>query len=158
MSDTLIHIDMASDVQSYIPSSEHITKWSLAALMTDEPVEINIRIMHSDEMRQLNATFRQQNKPTNVLSFPAQLPEHVELNLMLLGDIAICADIIAQEANEQHKDPDAHWAHIVIHGCLHLQGYDHIDEDDAIKMEILENRIITSLHFSPPYDELKQVT
>ncbi len=109
-----------------------------------------MRIVDEDESQQLNGQYRQKDKPTNVLSFPADLPE--ELQLPLLGDLVICAPVVAREAEDQNKALDAHWAHMLVHGTLHLLGYDHIDETDATEMEALETQIITELGFAPPYE------
>jgi len=100
-------------------------------------------------MINLNSQFRQQPKTTNVLSFPSDLPP--ELELEELGDIVICAPVVESEAVEQNKLLEAHWAHMVVHGTLHLQGYDHIETNDAEEMEALEEKIITGLGFPAPY-------
>src|SRR5690606_24067449 len=94
--------------------------------------------------------YRHQDKPTNVLSFPADIP--AELNLPLLGDLVICAPVVEREAMEQRKTLEAHWAHMVVHGTLHLVGYDHITEPEAEEMESLETKILTGMGFPPPYE------
>ena len=111
---------------------------TLAVLLTDDAA-----------IRRLNAQWRDIDKPTNVLSFPADLP--AELNLPLLGDIVICSAVVEREAVEQHKVSNAHWAHMVIHGTLHLLGYDHIDDDEAEFMESREIEILSALNFPNPY-------
>jgi len=111
--------------------------------------ELLIRLVDRQESRELNAQYRHKNKATNVLSFPADLPE--EIGLRLLGDIIICAPIVADEAREQHKTAEAHWAHLTIHGILHLLGHDHQAEEEASEMESLEIRILQSLGFPDPY-------
>lgn len=132
------------------PTAEKIEHWSQAALEVHHPnTEICVRIIDEAEMVELNGCYRQKFKPTNVLSFPAELPDHVDINL--LGDIAICAPVVEAEAAEQHKDPVAHWAHIVIHGCLHLAGHDHIDEAEAVIMESLEIDLLKKLGYANPY-------
>src|SRR5690554_8049362 len=96
----------------------------------------------------LNHRYRGKNSPTKVLSFPADLPP--ELGLPLLGDLVVCADVVAREAAEQGKTPSAHWAHMLVHGTLHLLGYDHINDAEAEVMEALETAIVTALGFAPP--------
>ncbi|MCB1757554.1 MAG: rRNA maturation RNase YbeY, partial [Gammaproteobacteria bacterium] len=101
------------------------------------------------EIQSLNATYRDKNQVTNVLSFPADYPP--EISLPYLGDILICAAVVNTEAVEQGKPAEAHWAHMVIHGVLHLRGYDHIEEEDAERMERLETELLGELGFSDPY-------
>ncbi|WDD97747.1 rRNA maturation RNase YbeY [Thalassomonas actiniarum] len=114
--------------------------------------ELTIRVVDSSESRQLNHQYRGKDKPTNVLSFPFEVPEGIELNL--LGDLVICSDVVRTEANEQNKTLTAHWAHMVTHGCLHLLGYDHINDNEAIEMESLETEILAELGFNNPYESL----
>jgi probable rRNA maturation factor len=102
-------------------------------------------------MAQLNQHYRGKPGPTNVLSFPADLPE--SLQLPLLGDIVICAPVVAREAVEQGKPAAAHWAHMAVHGALHLLGYDHICETEATEMEDLETAILATLGFPCPYPD-----
>jgi probable rRNA maturation factor len=97
----------------------------------------------------LNLTYRGKDKPTNVLSFPFEAPPQVELPL--LGDLVICRQVVEREANEQNVPLDAHWAHMVVHGCLHLLGYDHILDDEAEEMEALEADIMQSMGYADPY-------
>ena len=111
--------------------------------------EISIRLVDREESQALNRDYRQKDKPTNVLSFPADLPEIVDLPL--LGDLIICASVVEQEAKEQDKASTAHWAHMVIHGTLHLLGYDHIDNHEAEAMEALETDILATLGIACPY-------
>ena len=114
-----------------------------------QDAEVCVRLVDAEEMATLNATYRDRAGPTNVLSFPAALP--AELNLPLLGDIVICAPVVRAEAAAQHKALQAHWAHMAVHGTLHLLGYDHIDEEDATVMEALESAILADLHYPCPY-------
>ena len=111
--------------------------------------EVTIRIVDEAESQQLNFDYRDKDKPTNVLSFPFQCPPGIELPL--LGDLVICAQVVAREAAEQGKTLQAHWAHMVVHGSLHLLGFDHINEDDAEEMEAEEIQILHDLGFSNPY-------
>lgn len=135
-----------------IPSDDQLRKWSQAALEEAfNAVELTLRIVDVDEMTALNATYRHKEGPTNVLSFPFEQPADVELGITLLGDIVICTEVVLREAKEQNKTLEAHWAHLVVHGCLHLLGYDHIDDADAEKMETLEVSILTKMGFKNPY-------
>jgi len=141
---------------SQIPTEEQIRSWATAALMTDsdQEMEVTIRIVDAAESQQLNHQYRGTDRPTNVLSFPFEAPPGVELSL--LGDLVICAPIVEQEAAEQQKTLTAHWAHMTIHGMLHLQRYDHILDRDAEVMENLEKDLMYQLGFDNPYaaDEL----
>ena len=134
-----------------IPDSTLVQQWADQACLSDDQVITSVQIVSKDEMRELNNTWRGKNRPTNVLSFPMQSPEEVDLKI--LGDLALCADVINTEARQQHKSAQAHWAHMVVHGMLHLQGYDHIDEHQADEMETLEIRILDQLGFDNPYLE-----
>jgi probable rRNA maturation factor len=130
------------------PASFH--SWVSAAIGNRlQEAELTIRIVDEAEITQLNADYRDKNTATNILSFPADLPEHIELPL--LGDLVICASVIEQEAHEQHKNIQDHWAHIVIHGTLHLLGYDHIEDVDAATMEALEIELLSNFNISNPY-------
>lgn len=136
---------------SDLPSIEQLELWASRALQGHrEQAELSVRIVDEDESQELNAQYRHQDKPTNVLSFPADLPP--ELELPLLGDLVICAPVVSREAAEQHKTLTAHWAHMMVHGTLHLLGYDHIDDDEAETMEQLETRILLDLGFPAPYE------
>jgi probable rRNA maturation factor len=113
------------------------------------PAEVAIRIVGIDEGRALNRDYRHKDYPTNVLSFPAELPPGVDLPL--IGDLAICAPVVEREAAEQHKRPRDHWAHLTVHGTLHLLGYDHLVDTEAEAMEALETRILAGLGIADPY-------
>lgn len=133
-----------------LPSDRQIQRWVAAALGDRRSgTELSVRIVDEDESQQLNHLYRGRDKPTNVLSFPAELPE--ELNLPLLGDLVICAPVVAREAQQQRKAATAHWAHMVVHGTLHLLGYDHIEDADAEIMENLETGLLNGLGFADPY-------
>jgi probable rRNA maturation factor len=134
-----------------IPSDEQFRSWVVAALPPEQMAsEITIRIVGTDESRALNAQYRHIDKPTNVLSFPSDLPP--ELQIPLLGDLVVCASVVEHEAREQQKSLTAHWAHMVVHGTLHLLGYDHEADAEADIMESLETRILTDLGFPAPYE------
>ena len=137
-----------------IPAVEKIEQWISVALHSDElaDAEVSVYIVDEAESQELNFQYRGKDKPTNVLSFPAEIPE--EVGIPLLGDLVVCAPVVAREALEQGKTLDAHWAHMVIHGTLHLLGYDHIDDDEADVMEALETRLVTQLAYPAPYQEI----
>ena len=145
-----LDFDNGSDTQ--VPGPDLFQKWvgtALHGLYTS--AELSLRIVDEDEMTRLNRRFRRQKKSTNVLSFPADMPAGPETNL--LGDIAICAPVIEREANEQGKEPEAHYAHMSVHGVLHLAGYDHIEDSDAERMEALEIKVLGLLGYANPYDQ-----
>ena len=133
------------------PDETLLTSWVSTCLPVDKSdSEVSIRIVLEDESQALNHTYRDKDKPTNVLSFPCELPPDVDIPL--LGDLVICAPVVVREASEQNKEPEAHWAHMVVHGTLHLLGYDHIEEDEANAMETLETKILTCLGYPAPYE------
>lgn len=132
------------------PTSDQFQLWADTALShLNKDFELTIRVVDNSESQQLNHQYRNKNKPTNVLSFPFEVPEGIELNL--LGDLVICSDIVTSEALQQNKAITDHWAHLVIHGCLHLLGYDHIEEVEAEEMESLEIQLLASLGIDNPY-------
>lgn len=128
---------------SGVPTPAQIRRWARAALERD--AQITVRIVGSDEARALNSRFRGRSGPTNVLSFTLRQAPRLE------GDIALCATVIAREARTQRKDKTAHYAHLVVHGVLHLQGYDHATRRQARRMERRETRIVTGLGYPDPY-------
>lgn len=134
-----------------VPSEQQLEAWVAAALPADKAhMEVTIRVVGMAESQALNAQYRHIDKPTNVLSFPSDLPPDVEVPL--LGDLVICAPVVESEAHAQGKELDAHWAHMVVHGTLHLLGHDHIDDLQADTMERLETDILASLNYAPPYE------
>ncbi|WP_299585651.1 rRNA maturation RNase YbeY [uncultured Microbulbifer sp.] len=153
-------IDLTLDVQrasrcSSLPPDEKIRTWVISALSSQrEEAELAVRIVDEDESRQLNAQYRGKDKPTNVLSFHTDFP--AELNLPLLGDLVICAPVVEIEAKQQGKSSEAHWAHMLVHGTLHLLGYDHIEDSDAEIMEKLETSLMAQLGFADPYTPLDE--
>lgn len=150
-----LDIQIASDITP-LPSSDDLYAWFVAALPSGkDDSEMTIRIVDTEESQTLNNTYRGKDKPTNVLSFPADLPD--EVNIPLLGDLVVCAQIVSDEANSQGKTIHAHWAHMVIHGTLHLLGYDHENDDDAHIMENLETSLLDSLGFPNPYADCDTV-
>ena len=146
-----LDLQIASDYAE-IPSFEQMQGW-VDAVLTDaaQDSEIVIRVVDEAESAALNSQYRHKQGPTNVLSFPFEAPEGFEMDL--LGDLVICAPLLAQEASQQHKPLLHHWAHIIIHGVLHLIGYDHLDDAEAEEMEGLEIRILKALNIENPYQE-----
>lgn len=136
------------------PDQQQIQLWVDAALDGyNQDTEIVVRIVDEQESADLNEQYRHKSGPTNILSFPVDLPPGIELNL--LGDLVICAPVLEQEAQEQGKLLADHWAHIVVHGVLHLLGYDHIDEAEAELMENKEIAILNKLQINNPYIEVQ---
>lgn len=151
VSGPIVDIQIATE-DEHTPSESAFRTWVAAALPPSmHDAELTIRIVSPEESEALNAQYRGQQKPTNVLSFPADLPE--EIDLPLLGDLVICAAIVKAEAKTQNKTLEAHWAHMVIHGTLHLLGYDHIEDHDAEEMEALETKLLSALGFPAPYEQ-----
>jgi probable rRNA maturation factor len=145
----ILDLQQACDAPN-LPTYKQFQRWVDTALNSyKKDFEVTIRLVEVRESQSLNLQYRKKDKPTNVLSFPFEVPEGIELDL--LGDLVICAEVVAQEANVQHKTFDNHWAHMVIHGCLHLLGYDHIDDVEATEMEALETKLLKSLEISDPY-------
>jgi len=135
-------IQYASEADN-IPSASQFRKWAKAALRVD--TEVTIRIVDAEEGQLLNNTYRGKDYATNVLTFPLTEDPY------LMGDIIICAPVVAAEAKEQHKSLEAHYAHLTVHGILHLHGYDHETEPQAELMEGLETAIVTKLGYASPY-------
>ncbi|WP_373098923.1 MULTISPECIES: rRNA maturation RNase YbeY [Pasteurellaceae] len=150
MQNVMIDLQIASEDRENLPSAAQIQQWASAAVRAEHSVpEITVRIVDEAESHQLNLTYRGKDRPTNVLSFPFECPPQVALPL--LGDLVICRQVVEREAQQQGKPLTAHWAHMVVHGSLHLLGYDHIDDDEAEEMEKLETEIMGALGFADPY-------
>lgn len=147
-----------------VPHARRLRAWAEAAYrahfvndrakrtVTAPLAQVSLRIVGAAESRQLNREWRGKDKPTNVLSFPAgeiMLPDNERRSL---GDLAICVPVVAREARDQHKQADAHWAHMVVHGVLHLLGYDHENDRDARVMEAREKNILGAFGFNDPYE------
>jgi probable rRNA maturation factor len=147
----MIELDLQNVSQAPVPSLAQLQLWCSKGLSPrSADSELTIRLVDEAEARELNNTWRQKDYATNVLSFPADIPEGL-LDIPLLGDLVICVAVVAREAAEQGKPLDAHWAHLVIHGCLHLLGFDHIDDDEALEMEDLERKLLAELNYPDPY-------
>ena len=150
MGKMIIDLQIACEQESGLPTAEQIEQWATAAVQPQsDEVEMTVRIVDEAESHELNLNYRGKDRPTNVLSFPFECPDEVELPL--LGDLVICRQVVEREAQEQEKPLMAHWAHMVVHGSLHLLGYDHIEDNEAEEMESLETQIMTGLGFADPY-------
>jgi probable rRNA maturation factor len=132
-----------------LPGTEQFETWVSLALEGHPGCELTLRLVDEEESRQLNSRYRGKDQPTNVLSFPADLPAGIEPPL--LGDIVICAPLVGKEAEAQNKSLQSHWAHLVIHGVLHLLGHDHQVEEEAAEMESLEVDLLASIAIANPY-------
>ena len=127
--------------------------WARLPLRSKAPLTLTIRFVTMDEIRTLNQMYRKKDSPTNVLAFPSAIPAYVMQKRPVLGDIVICPEVLHEESKKGKKPLKAHWAHIIIHGVLHLLGYDHIATEDARIMQILEVCLLYELGFSNPYLE-----
>ncbi|WP_062745356.1 rRNA maturation RNase YbeY [Erwinia persicina] len=155
MSNVILDLQLACESEQGLPTEADFQRWLEAVLPQFQPEsEVTIRVVDEAESHELNHTYRGKDKPTNVLSFPFEAPPGIELPL--LGDLIICRQVVEQEAREQEKALEAHWAHMVIHGSLHLLGYDHIEDDEAEEMESLETEIMLALGYPDPYISEKE--
>ena len=148
MTSTTVDLQIACENQE-LPSKEEFAQWVALACSKLDEAELTIRIVDSEESQALNRDYRGKDKPTNVLSFPFEAPEHIDLPL--LGDLVICAPVVFEEAEAQGKPVHHHWAHLTIHGALHLLGYDHIEENEAQIMESLETELLAQIGIPDPY-------
>jgi probable rRNA maturation factor len=141
-----LQVDVAQAGRNYAPPKKDIAAWASAALgRKAQGRELAVRVVGAAESRKLNARYRGKDKPTNVLSFPATIPD------ITLGDLVICSKVVDAEAREQRKKLRAHWAHLIVHGALHLIGYDHERPADARRMERREVAVLKTLGFTNPY-------
>ena len=148
---TLLDVDIQRVIDTPdLPSDDALAHWANCAWQQNEPSEITLRIVDEAEIAELNQTYRHKAGATNVLSFPFEAPPGI--TLPLAGDLVVCAAVVAREASQQGKPLAHHWAHMVVHGVLHLQGYDHIEEHEAEEMEALEVRLLASLGIPNPSD------
>lgn len=147
----MLELDLQRASTTPGPSDSDFRRWcELALRQRKADSEMTIRLVDEAEGRELNHTYRHKDYATNVLSFPADVPDDM-LDIPLLGDLVICVQVVEREAAEQGKALEAHWAHLVIHGCLHLLGYDHIEDDEAEEMEALERTLLAELGHPDPY-------
>ncbi|RRJ83580.1 rRNA maturation RNase YbeY [Aestuariirhabdus litorea] len=145
-----LELDLQVACDNETPSQETLHHWAEVALAGRRTeAELSVRLVDEAESADLNQQYRGKQGPTNVLSFPAEFPAGIPLPL--LGDLVICAPVVEREAREQHKALEAHWAHMIIHGTLHLLGFDHIDDQEAQEMETLETELMMQLGFQDPY-------
>lgn len=155
MNTPIIDLQIAAEAPTNLPSIENFTFWVQQTLVLEAKTdnipetEITIRIVDEEESHHLNFTYRGKDKSTNVLSFPFEMPEGIELPL--LGDLIICRQVVEREAKEQQISLESHWAHLTVHGTLHLLGYDHIIDEEAEEMEGIETQIMQVMGFDDPY-------
>ena len=177
MTTTILDYQLAVETTD-VPSEEQVALWLNKAITRSNPAEVTVRVVDSDEIQALNREYREKDYATNVLSFPfepfaADIPEALAAQMVateqnensdnleeaitesvdFLGDIVICAEVVAKEAAAQKKPLQHHWAHMIVHGTLHLLGYDHINEQDAEEMEALEVKILDELGIDDPYQD-----
>ncbi len=149
----MIQLDIQNACKTTIPISDtQISEWVHTALKPHlEKAELTVRLVESDEITQLNHAYRKQNKATNVLAFPSNLPDDLPLEYPFLGDVVVCPAVLKEESVTLETPLISHWAHIIIHGVLHLLGYDHIEEADAKVMQSFEVEALAALGFDNPY-------
>lgn len=170
----IVEVQIADDIANgtdnllkSLPSAESIESWVMMTfahllmhpndekpnssniLKSEFPPELSIRVVSIDESQTLNSQYRDKDKPTNVLSFESDLPDFIPSGFV--GDLVICAQVVHDEAQEQNKALLSHWAHMCVHGTLHLLGYDHLSEAQANEMEALEVEILSKLSIDDPY-------
>jgi probable rRNA maturation factor len=150
----LVNIQLVCS-ENNIPTLKQFRTWLKAALHSQakkiQHAEVNIRIVDENESANLNKMYRHKIGPTNILAFSYNPPPETQIDL--LGDLVVCAPIVLKEAKDQHKNIEAHWTHLIIHGCLHLLGYDHVQTQEADIMEALEIQILQKLGLDNPYIE-----
>lgn len=151
MTTVIIDLQIATDFKS-LPSLKQLQTWAELALAKHPNMEIGIRLVDDAESAHLNKTYRNKSGPTNVLSFP--FANSAEINSCYLGDLVLCAPLIAKEAQAQGKSLESHFAHLVIHGILHLLGHDHATEPEAKIMETQEIALMAAAGYSDPYEEV----
>ncbi|WP_342607358.1 rRNA maturation RNase YbeY [Vibrio tritonius] len=145
-----LDLQIACKNEQGLPSADQFSHWLTQAVSGfQEQAEVTIRIVDETESHQLNFDYRGKDRPTNVLSFPFEAPPGMDIDL--LGDLIICRQVVEREAQEQNTPLASHWAHMVVHGSLHLLGYDHIEDDEAEEMESLEADIMLAMGFEDPY-------
>ncbi|MEI4259982.1 MAG: rRNA maturation RNase YbeY [Candidatus Dasytiphilus stammeri] len=153
----ILNLQIVCQERVHLPTADHFSRWVEAVLFflkLNKSQEVTIRIVDPDESKALNLRYRRKNRATNILSFPLKIPSINDVKISLLGDLVICASIVEKEAQEQQKRLREHWAHMVIHGSLHLLGYDHITLENAKNMEVIETKIMRNLGYCDPYKEI----
>ena len=161
----MIQVDLqraCASASTTVPELQDFTRWVGLAVChdhgdsahiktghTETEIELGIRLVDEEESRALNRQYRGKDRPTNILSFPADFPKGVEVPL--LGDLVICVPLVEQEAGQQQNSPQAPWAHLVIHGTLHLLGYDHMEAQESAVMEAREVELLRQLGYPDPY-------
>ena len=155
-----IVIDIQNACDFNLPFSlDEITSFAKAPFEHfNETGELTLRISSTQEIHELNHSYRNQDKPTNVLAFPSSLPDNIDLDIKFWGDIIICPEVIFKEAESYQKPLRAHWSHIIIHGVLHLMGYDHIEDKDADVMHAEEVSILKRFNITNPYTDKDMTT
>ncbi len=152
---TDVILQITDAISDSLPPASDFEAWAGAALgHRTADTQITIRIVDKEEGAALNQRWRGKDSPTNVLSFPCEGLEQIAPEL--LGDLVICAPVVKREAMEQDKSEEAHWAHMTIHGILHLLGYDHENNEEAVRMEAIETEILAGLNFADPYRQTTQ--
>ncbi|PCE69175.1 rRNA maturation RNase YbeY [Salinivibrio sp. YCSC6] len=145
-----VDVQLACDNTDGLPCDDQLQAWFEHAVRNArEQAEVTIRLVDEGESQSLNRDYRGKDKPTNVLSFPFDAPPGIDIDL--LGDLIICRQVVEREAEQQGKRLMDHWAHMVVHGSLHLLGYDHIEDDEAEQMEALERDILATMGVPDPY-------
>jgi len=154
----MLELDIQREVEA-LPKDEDLFLWVNETLDFESyaDAELTIRFVNENESAELNKQYRNKSGATNILSFPFEAPTELngEVELNLLGDLIICSDIVEKEAEQQNKSEIAHWAHMLVHGTLHLLGYDHLTDADADIMETKEIKILLKLGYSDPYREIE---
>lgn len=150
-----IQNNLPVDHSFYVPTAADINRFVQAVFLHEQLVasELTLRLVDEPEMQSLNHHYRGKNYPTNVLSFPSNIPKEVELEMPFLGDIVLCVPVVEREAIEQSIAISAHWAHMIVHGLLHLLGYDHHHQHEAERMEAKEVVLLNNLGIDNPYDD-----
>lgn len=149
-------LDLINDTEHTLPEEAEFKHWIETALKMaqyDKPSDVAIRFVENEEIQTLNREYRDKDRPTNVLSFPFEVPDFIDEHIPTLGDIIIAMDVIIKEAAEQEKTVNAHLTHMTVHGTLHLLGFDHITDEEAEEMEGLEIQILAELGLPNPYLE-----
>lgn len=141
-----------------VPDEQLLQQWAASALLTEKDTQVSLMIVDEVQSQKLNKEYRGKDKPTNILSFPMDMPAELsaEVEMNMLGDLVVCAAVVQREAQQQEKSLSAHWAHMLVHGMLHLQGYDHIDSSDADEMESIEIKMLNQLGFENPYQQVSE--